>query len=444
MKRHLFCLAAAALLCHQTPGLRAQTSAPPSAQNASKSARIGTITVSGNGTQKYQPEEIAAAGKIKPGDVVTAEQIQAAADRLSALGIFSTVNYRFTTKGDAIAIEFQVTQAPTYPLSFDNFPWFTDAEIANAIRAEAGLFTGESPDGGAMVDQISSTLENLLASRNIHGSVTHQLTSQAVGDGMMMQFRVDGPSLRIQSVKFGDPLVSESEKIKDRIPDIKGQPYSKLAVELFESEQVRPLYVSKGFLRAQIGPPEAHVANGSANSDASGVDVSIPIVPGPVYTWKGVSWQGNVQFPASNLDSALELKSGDVADGIKVESDWQSIEAGYGRRGFLDLKLNAVPQYDDVAHQVSYRVSIVEGPQYLMGGLIITGLSVEAEKRLRRFWQIAPGQTFNNGYYLAVEKELMKPSVNIFGELAVHYEEFGRWVRPDPEKHTVDVLFDFK
>ena len=34
-----------------------------------------------------------------------------------------------------------------------------------------------------------------------------------------------------------------------------------------------------------------------------------------------------------------------------------------------------------------------------MGQMIITGLSLEAEKRLRQAWQTAPGQIFDGGYY---------------------------------------------
>ena len=422
--------------------VRAQSPGQNAPAKASKSSQIATIIVSGS--KKIPSDQIISASGLKPGDIVTAEQIQVAADHLVALGIFSAVNYRFSAKGDAIALEFQVTEAPTYPLSFDNFPWFTNSEIADAIRGSVGLFTGESPDSGAMVDQISGVLEKLLSSRNIKGSVTHQLLGQATGDAMMMQFRMEGMPLRVQSVQFGDALATESERLKSRIPDIKGQPYSRLAIELFENEQVRPLYATKGFLRAQIGPCVAHLTSDAGSPAASGVDVLIPIAPGSPYTWKGASWQGNTAFPSTLLDQTLQLKPGDIADGMKIESDWQSVEAGYARRGYLDMKLNAQAQFDDAAHQISYQVTIVEGSQYHMGEMVITGLSVEAEKRLRRYWQIPPGQIFNNGYFEGTAKELAKPSVSIFGELPVHYETFGHWLRPNPEQHTVDVLLDFK
>jgi outer membrane protein insertion porin family len=422
-------------MCAQTPDQN-----PPA--KSAPSSKIETIAISGS--TKIPPDQIESASGLKAGDVVTADEIQAAADRLAALGIFTAVKYRYTPKGTEIALEFQVTEAPTYPISFDNFPWFTDAEIGDAIRASVGLFNGEAPGGGAMIDEITGVLEKMLASRNIKGSVTHQLLEQATGDGMMMQFSLEGSPLRIASVQFGDSLATESERLKDRLSDIKGQPYSRFAIELFEDEQVRPIYSSKGFLRARIGPPVAHLKSDAGAPAENGVDVQIPITPGAAYSWKGVTWKGNAAFPSTVLDGTMKLKPGDVADGMKIESDWQAIKEGYGRRGYLDMKLDAEPQFDDAAHQLSYQVNIVEGAQYLMGQMVITGLSLEAEKRLRSDWLITPGKIFDEAYYEGISRELVKPNQSIFGELPVHYEIFGHWLRPNTEQHTVDVLFDFK
>jgi outer membrane protein assembly factor BamA len=255
---------------------------------------------------------------------------------------------------------------------------------------------------------------------------------------------VEGPALRVQSVKFGDALATDSERLKDRISDLKGQAYSRFAIELFENEQIRPLYSAKGFLRAQIGPPVAHLTADESDPAKSAVDMQIPITPGAAYTWKGATWQGSSLFPSALLDGTIQMKPGEIADGMKIENGWHEIQMEYGRHGYLDLKLSEKAQYDDAAHQVSYQVSIVEGPQYRMGEMVITGLSVEAEKRLRRNWQIAAGDVFNNGYFEGLARELVKPAASVFGELPVHYETFGHWLRANPEKHTVDVLLDFK
>jgi outer membrane protein assembly factor BamA len=437
--RHiLFSFCAILFIFPAALALRAQA---PAAAPAPSSA-IASIKVTG--AQKFPADQIITASGLKIGDVVTAEQIQAATNRLSALGIFSAVNFRYAAKGTAINLEFQVQEAPSYPIAFDNFPWFTAESIGSAVREQVGLFTGEAPGDGTLVDQISAVVENLLAAKQIKGEVTHQLVASAVGQGMEMQFHLDGAPLRVQSVQFGDALAANSERLKDRISDLKGQPYSLLATEIFENEHIRPIYASKGYLRAQIGPPQTHLIPDVNDPKETGVDLAIPISTGAAYSWKGVSWQGTVAVLSSSLDEIVEMKPGDIADGNKIEDLWQKVEGQYGKRGYLDMKMTEEPTYEDAAHQISYRVNITEGPQYRMGDMIITGLSLDAEKRLRQAWQIAPGQVFDDGYYESHVKILSKPSRDIFGDLPVHYNEFGHLLRPDTGRHTVDVLLDFK
>jgi outer membrane protein assembly factor BamA len=438
VNRFLLAFVAVHFLLFAAPAGRGQ--APTS--NSVPSSTIASVKITG--AKKIPTDQIIAASGLKAGEVVTAAQIQDATNRLAALGVFSAVNFRYTSKGAAIDLEFQIQEAPTYPMEFDNFPWFTAAEIGDAISSQVGLFTGEAPADGTIIDQMTAAIGNLLLSKNIKGSVTHQLLAAPVGDGMVMQFRVESLKLRVQSVQFGDSVATSSERLKDRVPDIKGQPYSLFATEVFENEQVRPLYASQGFLKAQIGPPQAQLIPDVNNPKETAVALSIPIVPGPVYSWKGVSWQGNMALPSTGLDSISDLKPGDLADGMKIEALWQKIETEYGRRGYLDMKLDAQPQIDDGTHQITYRVTIIEGPQYRMGELVITGLSLDAEKRLRQAWQISPGQIFDSGYYESRMKLLSKPSRDIFGELPVHYNDFGHLLRPDTSRHTVDVLMDFK
>jgi outer membrane protein insertion porin family len=417
-----------------------QAQAPP--PTPAPSATISSIKITG--TQKFPSDQVIAACGLKAGETVTVQQIQDATNRLATLGIFSAVNYKYTSKGDAITLEFQVQEAPTYPILFDNFPWLTETEIGDAIRSQVGLFTAEAPEGGTILDQMTSVIESLLASHKINGTVSHQLLAAPVGEGRVMQFRLEGVPLRIQSVEFGDSLATDSEKLKDRVPDIKGQPYSLFALEIFENEHIRPLYTGKGYIRAQIGPPQPHLVPDVNDPKQEAVDVSIPISPGPTYSWKGVSWQGNVALQFPDLDTIVDLKPGDIADGMKIAALWQKIESEYGRKGYLDMKLKPEPQFDEASHQISYRASISEGSQYRMGEMIITGLSLDAEKRLRQAWQIAPGQIFDSTYYETHIQILSKPSHDIFGALPVHYKEFGHLLRPNPATHTVDVLLDFK
>ena len=80
---------------------------------------------------------------------------------------------------------------------------------------------------------------------------------------MIMQFRQDGPSFTIASLTFGDALAQNSEKLKDRVSDLVGKSFSRFAIELFENEQVRPVYFATGQIRVKFGAPSVHFGGGS-------------------------------------------------------------------------------------------------------------------------------------------------------------------------------------
>ena len=152
-------------------------------------------------------------------------------------------------------VEFVLEDAPAVPVDFDNFPWFTDEELTAALRQSVFLFDGTAPQGGMILDQMTAALQALLPSRGVQGTVERTLIAEPVGDGMMMQFHVEGASLPIESVQFGDALASNSQKLRDRFSDILGKPFSRYMLEVFESEQVAPIYAAAGYLHAKFAQP---------------------------------------------------------------------------------------------------------------------------------------------------------------------------------------------
>jgi hypothetical protein len=77
-----------------------------------------------------------------------------------------------------------------------------------------------------------------------------------------------------------------------------------------------------------------------------------------------------------------------------------------------------------------------------MGQLVITGLSLTAERLLAAAWRIPAGQVFDKTYYEEfLENQARKKMA--FGEHIVNFKEVGHLLRTDPAKKTVDVLLDF-
>lgn len=397
-----------------------------------------------DGFKKLTNDQVLSITGLHIGDQVTRDSLQAAADKLVHSGLFANVKYDFHTRGDQLTVNFHVVENSLLPVFFDNIPWFDDSELAAAIRAQNSAYDGTLPESGPLVDEAASAIKALLATHKLDVTVEHQVMSNPIGDGNVQGFTIEGASLQISTIGFGDPSLDQDRAVQAHLGELRGKPYSRLTIDTFLTEQVRPGYIKKGYLRLKLGPPEVRLTGAPTEKLPDKIPVYIPVEAGPVYQFAGVQWSGNAIIPADALNSIFGVKSNDVADGEKIFSGWDRIQEEYGHHGYLDAKVEHVESFDDTAHTVSYKVHITEGSQFKMADFVLTGLSTAADRRIHETFPIQQGELFDKIKFEAYLSRLQNKPAQIFGDLPVHYQEVGHWLRTDPAKGTVDVLLDFK
>lgn len=387
------------------------------------------------GSAKFNSEQIVSATRLKLGQQVTREDIQNGANALAELGPFTNVRYRFFSGVSGVQIEYQVADAPSIPAFFDNFPWFTDAQMIAFVKTSVPLFDGAAPQHGTILDDVSNALTRELQAQAVTANVSHELTTLPWNGQQVMLFRAEGEALPVvQSVEFGDPLANTDRAIHDRLGDLLGKPFSRTAVRTFEFEQVRPVYLEHALLNVEFGEPAARI-------EANKVVVSAPIVPGFAYKWNGASWEGDDAIPTTDLDKLIALVPGESANGMKIQASWEAVRAAFEKVGYLDVKLDPAPHLDDATKSAAYTVKIREGPQYHMGKLVISGLSMEGERRLREAWKIAPGAVFNDSIY----REFLDSGIkDAFAGLPIHYQTIQKYLEKHPDKGSLDVMLNFE
>ena len=414
--------------------LPAQAPAP-----AEAAAKVASVKITG--TKRFAEDDLARDIGLAPGKLVNRGQIQAAADRLSGLGWFSGVTYKFKTTARGVEIEFTLHDAPSAPLWFDNFPWFTDAELAEAIRAAGVPYDGTAPEGGTALDAIREAVAGLLKARHIPGEVEGEIVPAPGADGVVERFRVTGAGLPVVAVEFSDALARNDPGISHVLDSLTGKPYSRYALAIFLVEQVRPVYTSRGYLRVRFGDPAALFAGDPNQPLANEVTVRVPIERGVQYHWGGVTWTGLTVLTEEMREDLLGMIPGEPADGLKMQAGWERVAREYWRRGYLDVKVNPAVHYDDAKARVTCTVDVVAGSQYRMGQLVLTGLSLAAERQLLSNWKMARGDIFDKIYY---EDFVNDGARKLFQNTPVHFLKIGHLLRANPETKTVEVLLDFQ
>ncbi|MGH9718215.1 MAG: POTRA domain-containing protein [Candidatus Acidiferrales bacterium] len=427
-------LLALAISASAAPVARSPFQNTSAARSEQGSATLASIQVTGS--KRFTSAEIAAATGLHAGSQVTRADLQQAANVLSELGPFTKVRYRFASQPAGVVLQFQVADAPAVPVFFDNFPWFTDDQLDAALKQATPLFDGSAPEHGTLLDSMANALGIFLVAHGLPGSVSHVLTQRVFNNQMVQEFKADDAGVDVASIKFTDPLAQSDRRIHTRLSDLIGRPYSRTAIELFEFEQVRPVYLSHAYVHVKFNPPTTQFAG----SDRSKVAVVASIDAGPAYAWGGVTWSGATAISPADLTGLLKLAAGDPADGMSIEAGWQAAQAAFVNLGYLDAKLTPTPHYDDAEKRVTYTVTVEEGPQYRMGKLVLSGLSVEGERRIRGAWKIAPGEIFDNATY----QEFLTHGINeAFKGFPAHYDKIGRYLEKNKDG-TVDVMMDFE
>lgn len=433
---HLAILALLFSVCSKPA--RPQT--PPAAPTGTAAVR----EIRATGLKSLTDPQISALSGLQTGAQVGRDDLQAAADKLVQSGLFSHVTYKFQSRPDGIVVTFTLEEAQRIPAYFDNLPWFTDGELNDAIHAKLSFYDGTLPTAGTVVDQAAEATGAFLAEHGLQAAIEHQVVANPNGEGNIQEFHIDGGALKISSMEFSDASLNSSKMVQQELAELKGKPYSRMAIDLFIAEQVRPIYQKQGYLRAKLGPPEIRLTGNPNQRLPEEIPVFVPVAPGAIYKWKGVEWSGNSLLSSSTLTGDLGLKDGDVADGMALEAGLDRVREDYGHVGHLDAKIDPLPSYDDQTHTLSYKVLVEEGQAYKFDALTITGLSPTAEKRLRDAWAIPQGELFDKTIFEEFLTKLEAKRADIFHNLPVHYENVGHWIQPDEANHTVNVLLDFK
>jgi len=429
--------AALLLLLSWLPG----ASAIYAQQSPAGQMRLEKIEVSG--LERVTEAQVVEASGLEVGQQVDAAALDAAAERLLGTGLFTKLGYRYRTKGAGAEVTFEVVESKAernIPVVFDNFVWFTDDELVRAVRDELPTFDGKAPESSGAVATITRALERQLRARNIAGQVDYMPSADMAGGNAKHIFSVKGVRVPICALQFpGASAITEKELVGNSRPLLQAD-YSREFVEGFAEATLKPLYWQRGHLRAGFKPPGATIAAAAgADNCKDGARVSVPVEEGAAYSWEQAVWTGNAALTAAELDAALGMKTGEVADGLKINKALREVREAYGRKGYIFLSLKPRQEFADETRRVTYGFEIREGAQFRMGVLTIKGLAAADANRLKEKWALRPGDVYNASY---VDEFLKKNLMSI--TRAGTMQQMETSAKPDRQKLTVDVTLDFK
>lgn len=412
------------------------------AQDPPPNAKWRLTTIVFEGLKSQPPEKMVAASGLQVGQTIDFEMVKAAAQRLSQTGLFGKVAYRYRYSSTQIELTFELEEKTSGKkrCSFDNFVWFSDKEIVDAIKRDTPDFDGSVAVSDFASEEIKKSLTRLLAEKKIAGEVVYELFSSADkrGEDLSYMFKVKGANLPICDFQLAGAQDELKKPLLEALKPMLKTEYSKSDVGLFVKAALLPIYTQRGYLKAAFQTPQPSLS--ASGACANTVVVTLPVAEGPQYRWNDPVWSGNQVYSAQELNAALRLKQGDVADSMKIDKSWVGVYGVYGKKGHLRVRLKPEPAFDDARRIITYQVALTEGPQYRMGQVTIAGLPEDEARRVKDAWGLKAGEVFNASYIDAFLDKVVR------GGLIRQTQgvRAGQELKRDDQKLTVDVVVKFE
>ena len=388
------------------------------------------------GLNRFSEIQASKATGLQIGDSATQAQLATAVDKLTKSGAFDNVSFRYSTNGNSLNVEFQVVEVSRLlPCIFDNFVWFSDAELDKALRSRVSFYAGGIPESGDTSEDVRVALQDMVRASGIPGDVTVIPSIAGLGQPVSaFVYSVTGVAMPIRSVRFMGNAAIPASSLQAASSQMIGRDFSVSYVSQFAGAGLVPLYRKQGYLRARFEKPNGTPLHSNDSGPVQEVAVALSVEEGPEFYWEKAEWTGNRVFTSEELDRLLGMKPKEIANQEKIDAGLTAVKRAYDTRGFIEAAVKPREILDDTARLTTYNVSVDEGAQFHIGMVHFEGLPELASKELIKSWQLKPGDVYDASYPSTF---VSKVAIGKLKELGI--QKTSATVNPKPEKQKASV-----
>ena len=198
----------------------------------------------------------------------------------------------------------------------------------------------------------------------------------------------------VRDVDFVGHKKADRETLQEKI-DIKlGSVYNPVDVQR-AVDRLRDYYEDEGYFEVQITPTVEKFSDGD-------VRLIFNIVEGRQVTIDTIVFRGNKGLTDSQLKDAMETKERQYyilrgkVQRQRLDTDVDRLLALYNDWGFIQARIESTDiAIDRERARVTITITVVEGPQFKVGDVNVTGVTLVPEREVYRQIRFKPGDVFS-------------------------------------------------
>jgi len=419
--------------------------------NNPKTYIIGGVTV--EGIKYLNQDQIIALTGMQTGDQITvpSEELSSALKRIWMQRYFSDVALyidSLSPAGDTAFLKLKLTERPR--VSRWDFSGIKNSE-RDDLKEKLNLRRG-----GALSEYVISSsigvIKNYLKEKGFLKAEVSiiQANDSIIKNAVRVTFDVKrGPKVKVKEITYEG--VGELSKFKldhsmKKTKDMKWYNFfvsKKFNEDEYENDKQSLIDVFK-----EEGYRDAKILKDSVYYLTEGrMGIHFIVEQGKKYYFRNITWTGNSEYAAEDLNLLLKLKKGDVYDVVTMQErlfgggkeNEMAVSKAYRDKGYLFF--NVVPVELNIdADSVDVEMRVVEGKPATFNNIIINGNTITNEKVVRRAVFTRPGYLFRQTDFERSIREIA--SMGNFDAEKAADPDFGYSIMPNPMNNTVDIAYN--
>jgi outer membrane protein assembly factor BamA len=414
------------------PALLALCLSVPTLQLPAQSFILPPITFTG--APAFSQADLLKVSSLHPGATATQADVQSAAQHLSDTGLFTDIRFESNASGLVYDLK-PLPPENLLPVTFNNFVWWSPAELTSALKAKVPLYTGVVPTAGNLQDSISSALKAMVSEKGVTANIVAlAVSSQPGATPTAIAFAIQSPEVRVHQLTLVHASPAMQPRLDTVIKEQTNQPFDTNTTRTTITKALTSAYHDAGYLDMAV----LNLAQAPPQATPTGIDLDFTATlnEGQPYQLFELTWPGSDIISTADFNKQVKMKHGDMASEAALRQSLSIIAAAYFAKGFQDAKVQAPATFDHLSHHVSYNITVDPGPQYHIHSVKALGLSAEQQKQFDSAWHMNPGDFYDTTYltnFLHNNSALQ----TLAGYSATYTAS------SDPDTHLVDLTITF-
>jgi outer membrane protein insertion porin family len=186
-------------------------------------------------------------------------------------------------------------------------------------------------------------------------------------------------------------------------------------------------YHDRGYIDAEVTDVIPDIQKDEKGNN--NMSITFRIYEGRIYTFGGISFEGNSIFSSEQLGDLVSSKTGDTVNARRVEADLQRIADLYYENGYIFNSIGREEDRDRANGVISYRIPIVERGRAHIENIIVRGNDKTKTHVILREIPLEPGDVFSKA-------KVMDGMRNLYNL------QYFSMVAPDTPPGSTDSLMD--